>query len=121
MLTEIFFSKRSHQKLQKTYLQFFHITHTFFAIFESVSESAKSPFTKFNVHITSHSKASDLFLGPESTHEKHCILSKNEKYKKFSFSLELFKNFKKGYKKGYWSALDLHEVQDFSIKPRKMQ
>ena len=51
MLTKIFFSKRSHQKLQKTYLQFFHITHSFFAIFESVSESAKSPFTKFNVHI----------------------------------------------------------------------
>ena len=68
-----------------------------------------------------HSKASNLFLGPESTHEKHCILSKNDKYKKFSFLFELFKNFKKGYKKGYWSALDLHEVQDFSIKPRKMQ
>jgi len=67
-----------------------------------------------------HSKASDLFLGPESTHERHCILSKNDKYKKFSFLFELFKNFKKGYKKGYWSALDLHEVQDFSIKPRKM-
>ena len=51
MLTKIFFSKRSHQKLQKTYLQFFHITHSFFAIFESVSESAKSPFTKFNVQV----------------------------------------------------------------------
>ena len=51
MLTKIFFSKRSHQKLQKIYLQFFHSTHTFFAIFKSVSESAKSPFTKFNVHI----------------------------------------------------------------------
>ena len=54
MLTKMFFSKRSHQKLQKTYLQFFHSTHTFFAIFESVFESAKSPFSKFNVQVAHH-------------------------------------------------------------------
>ena len=67
-----------------------------------------------------HSKTSDLFLGPESTHEKHCILSKNDKCKKFSSLLELFKNFKKACKRRYWSALDPHETQDFSIKSRKM-
>ena len=32
-------------------VQFFHNTHTFFAILKSVSESAKSPFSKFNVHL----------------------------------------------------------------------
>ena len=67
-----------------------------------------------------HSREFNLFLGPESAHEKHCILSKNDKYKKISFLFELFKNFQKGYKKGYWSALVFHEAQDFPIKSRKM-
>ena len=67
-----------------------------------------------------HSREFDLFLGPESAHEKHCILSKNDKYKKFSFLFELFKNFQKGYKKGYCSALVFHEAQEFPIKSRKM-
>ena len=73
-----------------------------------------SEMRKFPIHTGSSGYTS--FLGPESLNEKQCILSKNDKYKKFSFLLELFKNFKKGYKKGYENALGTHEVQDHAVK-----
>ena len=46
---KLFSSKRSHFKLQKIYLWFFHTTQTFFNIFTFVFDERTRPFRKFNV------------------------------------------------------------------------